>query len=135
MNFFDPGQVQPPAIPLVGEGSVREPVANNDLALAERWKDDLAEMLNPGRSVQIKLGHRLYPDTSRRKQDLPEPLPYLCPTGFTGKQERSMDTLQERCQEANLGGFAAPFDSFEGNEKVQISPAPSLKNYTLNGIF
>jgi hypothetical protein len=46
-----------------------------------------------------------------------------------------MDAFQERCQEANLGGFAAPFDSFEGNEKAQISPAINLKNYTLNDSF
>jgi hypothetical protein len=46
-----------------------------------------------------------------------------------------MDAFQERCQEANLGGFAAPFDSFEGNEKAQISPAINLKNYTLNVSF
>ncbi len=46
-----------------------------------------------------------------------------------------MDASQERRQEANLGGFAAPFDSFEGNEKAQISPAINSKNYTLNESF
>jgi hypothetical protein len=32
-----------------------------------------------------------------------------------------MDLLQEGGQVADLGSFPAPFDSFEGDEKAQIS--------------
>jgi hypothetical protein len=135
MNFFDPGQVYPSPVSLVGEGGVGESIADNELAFAERRGDDLTNMLHPGGSVQIQLSHRLNPDIFRRKQDLPDLLPYSGSARFTGKQERPMKAFQERCQEADLGGLAAPFDSFEGNEKAQISPALNMKNYTLNGIF
>jgi hypothetical protein len=135
VNFFDPGEVQPAAVSLVGESSVGESIANNNLSIAECRGDNLTEMLHPGCGIQIKLRHRLNPDIFRIKQDLPDLLSYLCPAGFTGKQKRPMDVFQERCQEADLGGFAAPFDSFEGNEKAQISPALNLKNYTLNDFF
>jgi len=93
------------------------------------------KMLNPGRGVKEKLGHGFYPGIFRGKQDPPDSLSHLCPAGFTGEQEGSLNPFQVRCQEANLGGFAAPFDSFEGYEKAQISPIYRLKNYTLNGLF
>jgi hypothetical protein len=127
MNFFDPGQIHSTPVSLVGESGIGKSIADNNLAFAERRGDTLTEMLHPGGGVQVQLSHGLNPDIFRREQDLPDLLPYSGPARLTGKQKRPMKAFQERCQEADLGGLAAPFDSFEGNKKAQISPAFRIK--------
>jgi hypothetical protein len=79
--------------------------------------------LNPGCGIKEKLGHRLNPGVLRGKQDLPDFFPHLCSSGFTSEQERSISSFKVGGQVADLGSFAAPFDSLEGYEKAQFSPA------------
>jgi hypothetical protein len=108
---------------LVGKRSIGESIAENDFAFLKSREDDLADMLHPGGGIQEKLGHRFNPHTFRREQNLSDSLPQLCPAGFAGKEKRSMDLLQEGGQVADLGSFPASFDSLEGDEKAQFSPA------------
>jgi hypothetical protein len=42
-----------------------------------------------------------------------------------------MERFQVGRQETDLGGFSAPFDSFEGDEKTQISPTYKISEIIL----
>jgi len=78
--------------------------------------------LNPGCGIKEKLDHWLNPGVLRRKQNLPDFFPHLCSSGFASEQEGSMSSFKVGGQVADLGCFAAPFDSLEGYEKAQFSP-------------
>jgi hypothetical protein len=56
VELLDKGEILPPAVPLIGSGSVGEPVTDKPLACLHSGTDYLGNVLSPVGSIQKKFG-------------------------------------------------------------------------------
>lgn len=108
--------IQSPSIPLIGQGRVRESIADDRLPLRQCGFDDVIDMLAPGRKNEV--GFRFGGDRFRRivEQDTTQTFGEQCPTRFSRVQHIQTLCAQTLTQPSSLSRFSASFTTFQCDE-------------------
>ena len=118
---------QAAAITLVGQGRIREAIADHPVAALERRPDGLDQMIAARRHHQQRLG--LGVPTLRRAFD-EKPADLFRPRRAAGlaRLERRLPGLTQGFdQESGVGGFARALAAFEGDEAAATQRLPQTR--------
>ena len=107
--------------PLVGDGRVHVPVAEDGDAPLERRRDHLLHVLRPRGRIQQRLCPRR--DVAAVKDEVADRLAELSPARLARRQHLLAVRLEPRPQELGLSRLARPVEAFEGDEHA----APILR--------
>jgi hypothetical protein len=118
------------AVPLVGQGSIGEAVADNDFSLGDGRPDYFRYMLRPCGRIEKKLGQGDQGMVVRVQQDCPYLVRNGTSAGFPCNEYGFALFFEHPGEEPYLGRFSAPLDPFECNKTghcpLSIAVVPPL---------
>ena len=120
IEAFNPFQIDPSAIALIGKGGITETVTKDDPFLFYKGLDDLYHMLCPGCFVEEKLRHRDHLTMVRVEKDFPYFFADRAPSWFSGYFTGDAFLGEIFFQALNLSGLTTPLDPFESNKEKQF---------------
>jgi hypothetical protein len=114
---FDLLEGEAARVALIGDGGVREPVAEDHGPALEGRAHDFFHVVAPGELVEQELRGRRHAPGLVGEEGLPNGVRQGGPARFSGQDDLPRPA-QIPGQGLDLGRFAGPFDALEGDEKA-----------------
>ena len=118
VEFDNQAALKTTAAPLIGQGGIGVTVTQNDHSRLQSRAHDFVNMLGPSGGVEQQFGPGYQGLALRGQQNGSNLVSNRTTAGLAGGQHRPLGGSQPVGQQPQLGGFAAAFDPFQGNEKT-----------------